>query len=77
MSCLAKLIILASLLGARSRILVTFGEKTWERERMVDKRAEGCSVNKIKWQKGFGSSRVLRKAFWAASFMASAGVMTK
>lgn len=44
---------------------------------MVGKSAEGCSVNKTKWQCGLGSSKDLRKAFSAASFMASAGAIIK
>lgn len=39
--------------------------------------AVGWSVMSIKWQKSLGSSRVFKKAFWAASFMASAGRIMK
>lgn len=76
-NCLAKFMILASLLGAQSRVPVILGEKICDRERMVGRSAEGCSVSKTKWQNGFGSSRVLRRAFWAASFITSAGAMIK
>lgn len=69
--------VLALILGGLSRVFRARGKKTWARERMVGRRAPGVSVRRTKWQKSFGSSKVLRKAFWAASFMALAGVITK
>ena len=69
--------VLALTFGGVSRVFRMRGKKIWARERMVGRRAPGCSVRRTKWQKSRGSSKVFRKAFWAASFMASAGVMTK
>lgn len=62
-NCLAKVTFLASVEGAWSSSFSTLSEKTCARERMVGSSVEGCFVKSTKWQKGLGSSRVLRKAF--------------
>lgn len=60
---LASARVLALAVGVEFKLLVDLRKKIWARDKIVGSNNAGCLVSRTKWQKSFGSSRVLRKAF--------------